>query len=271
MIIHRKLQLSLKKSRPALEYRKGIRFLIVNKYEEAEKWLIKAAKKGFKKAYSKLIDLYISKGENDKACFWLVKNKGNNDSKNLYNLSIILDPQNSEEARSYLVRSAKLGYIPAQELLYLINDGEGSQEEANKWFVAAAEQGHIICKYKYGTYLEQEGKELEAIKYYKEAAENGDTSGLFNIGNIYMDKYNLTNINSGLDYFPQNDNEEPDMSFLLGLMALHFDIDEAKYWFKFSADNGNKTSKIVLIHLGKHSGEISNIKKWLALCFSTGI
>jgi hypothetical protein len=132
-------------------------------YEEAAKWMRKAAEKGHGGAQANLGFCY-EKGQGV--------------------------AQDYEEAVKWYRKAAEQGYAWAQvDLGFCYDQGQGVAqdcEEAAKWYRLAAEQGNVAAQFNLGLAYEQ-GRGLaqdyeEAAKWYRKAAEQDDVDASYRLG-----------------------------------------------------------------------------------------
>ena len=94
------------------EFKKGNSYIVVKKYNEAEKYLLEAAKKGNIQAYNTLGYLYFVRDEFEKSEYYLLKGLEYTKDEKLkkkvkLDLAYIYIKQNKEKEAEKLLRSIK--------------------------------------------------------------------------------------------------------------------------------------------------------------------
>ena len=137
--------------------------------EEAKKWLRKAAGQGFELAISMLSELEGGEPEGAAGLF-------------MRGMSLVEgEDANLEEAAKCFLKSAELGFPPAQYMIGICYDsGEGVRQdeaEAAGWFRKAAEQGFPPAQFSLGKcYVHGNGlpaDKEEGLKWLRKSAEQG--------------------------------------------------------------------------------------------------
>lgn len=113
--------------------------------------------------------------------------------------------KNEEKAVEFYFLSAQQGFVDAQFNLancYLEGNGtEQSEKNAFDWYLRAAEQGHVASQFNVGLYSYHGGigieqNYFESEKWYKIAAENGSAKAAFELGRLYLNPPEGSNIKS---------------------------------------------------------------------------
>jgi TPR repeat protein len=214
-----------------------------------------AARRGLDGAQFTLAQLYL-KGvaiEADPALakHWLAKAAEQNHSQAQHILgALLLDENADDEAVGWFLRSANLGYAPAQHALGMhFYFGLREAEQAAAWFAKAAQGGHADAQCRLGALYEMGAglpKDLErAAFWFRQAAEQGDARGMCLLGNLCEPTEGLA------WYLRAAEAGDPGGAFNLGLALLRGataerDPKAAAPWLAQAANAGNPVAACVL-------------------------
>jgi TPR repeat protein len=167
----------------------------------ALKYLIKAAKLGYQKAYGEIgIILNRELNEPDKAEKWFIKAEKSDSlfpaARYEYGMLHYLSKEDWETGLTYLLESANQGY----ELAYgdigsIVYTYKENIDEAEKWFKKAEQSDSLLAPaaYDYGVLLWL-GKDSweESFKYFQKSAEEGFEPAYGQLGTIlYLEKLDI--------------------------------------------------------------------------------
>ena len=180
-------------------YNRGMQlYLEEENYVAGLKYLFRAAKAGYKKAYGEIgIILYREKNEADKAEEWFKKaEKADSlfpDAAYEYGMLFYLEKGDIKTSLKYLLQSAKQGcelaYGQIGIILYL---EKNMINEAVEWFKKAEEANCLLAPaaYYFGLllYLEK-GERSQSLEYFQKAAREGYDLAYGELGSVlYLEK-----------------------------------------------------------------------------------
>jgi TPR repeat protein len=154
--------------------------------QEAERRLLEdTAAAGDTEAMVKLGEELERAGEIDAATFWYRQAAEGDDTVGMYNLGVMLEKADPEEAERLLRHSAGNGFARAMaRLSWFVR--ESDREQAHFWAQRAVEAtpNDTGAMVRLGVLLEETGEAHEAIPWYRQAAESGDAFGMYNFGRL---------------------------------------------------------------------------------------
>ena len=163
-------------------YQRGIQlYLEEENYVSALKYLFRAAKAGYKKAYGQIgIILYLEKNIINEAIEWFKKAEAANClfAPAAYYFGLLLYLEKGERSKSleYFQKAAREGYDLAYGVLGSVLYLENAEiDEAEKWFKKAEQAGCLQAPhaYDYGMLLIEERGDIErGNRYLDKAAED---------------------------------------------------------------------------------------------------
>ena len=180
-------------------YQRGMElYLEEENYVAGLKYLFRAAKAGYKKAYGEIgIILYREKNETDKAEVWFRKAEKANSlfpvAAYEYGMLFYLEKGDIKTSLKYLLQSAKQGcelaYGQIGIILYL---EKNKINEAAEWFKKAEAANCLFAPaaYYFGLllYLEK-GERSQSLQYFQEAAREGYDLAYGELGSVlYLEK-----------------------------------------------------------------------------------
>lgn len=124
-------------------------------------------------------------GEIVAATFWYRQAAEAEDTVGMYNLGVMLEKTDPDEAERLLRRAADDGFARAMaRLSWLLRDSD--REQAHFWAQRAVEAtpSDTGAMVRLGALLEEAGEVHEATQWYRRAAESGDASGMYNFGRL---------------------------------------------------------------------------------------
>ena len=197
-------------------YKRGMDlYLEEDNYVAGLKYLLRAAKAGYKPAYGEIgLILYREKNETDKAEEWFKKAEKADalfpEAAYEYGMLFYLEKGDYKTGLKYLLQSAKQGcelaYGDIGSILY---HEKNKPNEAVEWFKKAEEANCLFAPaaYNYGLLLVLEkGEWSQSLKYLQKAARDGFELAFGELGSVlYLEKA---------------------------------DIDEAEKWFKKAEEAG---------------------------------
>jgi TPR repeat protein len=197
-------------------YKRGMElYLEEDNFVAGLKYLLRAAKAGYKPAYGEIgIILYREKNEADKAEKWFKKAEKADalfpEAAYQYGMLFYFEKGDCKTGLEYLLQSAKQGcefaYGDIGSILYL---EKNKINEAVEWFKKAEEANYLFAPaaYYYGLLLVLEkGEWSQGLKYFQKAARDGFELAFGELGSVlYLEKA---------------------------------DIDEAEKWFKKAEEAG---------------------------------
>ena len=174
---------TIKQSFATAAYKRGMDlYLQNNNPTSALKYLLKAARAGYRKAYGEIgIILNREKNEPDKAEEWLIKAEASDcllaPAAYYYGLLLFIDKENWADSLKYFQKSAEEGFELAYgqfgTILYL---EKLDFDEAERWFEKAEKAGCLDAPqaHDYGMLLiEERGDTERGKRYLKMAEEDG--------------------------------------------------------------------------------------------------
>ena len=192
-------------------------------YDKAAEWYRKSAEQGNAEAQCYLGYMYINglgvSQDNAKAVEWYRKSAEQGNANAQCNLGIMYRnglgvSQDNAKAVEWYRKSAEQGNADAQcRLGYMYENGRGVSQNSVKaveWYRKAAEQGHVDAQCQLGGMYFNRKDYTKAFGWFERAAMRGNSAAQLQLG-IMLKK--------GLGVYPN--------------------FDEAKYWFRESADQGN--------------------------------
>jgi tetratricopeptide (TPR) repeat protein len=180
-------------------YQRGMQlYLEEENYITGLKYLFRAAKAGYKKAYGEIgIILYREKNETDKAEEWFKKAEKSDslfsEAAYEYGMLFYLEKGDIKTSMKYLLQSAKQGcelaYGQIGIILYL---EKNKIDEALEWFQKAEAANCIFAPaaYYFGLllYLEK-GEKSQSLEYFQKAAAEGYDLAYGELGSfLYLEK-----------------------------------------------------------------------------------
>ena len=163
-------------------------------------------------------------------------------------------------------KAAENGFVNAQfQIAQMYESGEydnsNNYKEAVKWYKKAASQGLILAQlylgdmYFYGRGVEKD--HLMAVRCYEAAADQGSTDAICNLGYMYEKGFGGLPQSSAEAYelyYKAADRRNRNAQFNLGVMYengsyVKKDLNEAKRWYRLSADQGDERAKAALDRL----------------------
>ena len=131
------------------EFKKGNSYIDEKKYNEAEKYLLEALKKGNPNAYNALGYLYSVQGKFQKAEYYLLKDLENTKDEKLkermkINLAYIYIKQNKEKEAEKLLRTIKNNDITVFKKLAIFYYDNQNYEKAEEFFKKALAKGDKV-------------------------------------------------------------------------------------------------------------------------------
>jgi hypothetical protein len=195
----RKRRSGLKQSIAAAAYKIGMDlYLKKNDPAFALKYLFKAAKAGYTKAYGEIgIILHREKNEPDKAEEWFIKAEQSDSlfpaARYEYGMLHYLSKDHWETGLKYLLDSANQGYEMSYgdigTITYLYKE---NIDEAEKWFQKAEESDCLFAPaaYYYGLLIWMDKHNWDgSLKYFQKSAEDGFETAYGHYGTIlYLEK-----------------------------------------------------------------------------------
>ena len=191
-----------KQSYAAVAYKKGMDLYLQNDDPtSALKYLIKAAKSGYSKAYGEIgIILHREKNNPDKAEEWFIKAERSDSlfpaARYEYGMLHYLSKDDWEIGLKYLIESANQGY----ELAYgdigsIVYTYKENIDEAEEWFRKAEQSDCLLAPaaYDYGVLLWLGKDNWEgSFKYFQKSAEEGFEPAYGQLGTIlYLEKLDI--------------------------------------------------------------------------------
>ena len=193
-------------------YKRGMDlYLKEDNFDAGLKYLLRAAKAGYKPAYGEIgLILYREKNETDKAEEWFKKAEKADalfpEAAYEYGMLFYLEKGDCKTGLKYLLESAKQGCELAYGILY---HERNKLNEAVEWFKKAEEANCLFAPaaYNFGLLLVLEkGEWSQSLKYLQKAARDGFELAFGELGSVlYLEKA---------------------------------DIDEAEKWFKKAEEAG---------------------------------
>ena len=131
------------------EFKKGNSYIDEKKYNEAEKYLLEALKKGNTQAYNALGYLYSVQGKFEKAEYYLLKDLENTRDEKLkermkINLAYIYIKQNKEKEAEKLLRSIKNNDATVFNTLGILYYNNQNYKKAIEYYKKALDKGNDI-------------------------------------------------------------------------------------------------------------------------------
>ena len=190
---------TIKQSSATAAYKRGMDlYLQNNNPTSALKYLLKAAKAGYRKAYGEIgIILNREKNEPDKAEEWFIKAEQTDSlfpaATYEYGMLFYLEKDDWETGLKYLLQSANQGYELAYGdigiITYLYKE---MIDEAEKWFRKAEASDCLLAPaaYYYGLLLIIDKENwADSLKYFQKSAEEGFELAYGQFGTIlYLEK-----------------------------------------------------------------------------------
>lgn len=131
------------------EFKKGNSYIVVKKYNEAEKYLLEAAKKGNIQAYNALGYLYFVRDEFEKSEYYLLKGLEYTKDEKLkkkvkLDLAYIYIKQNKEKEAEKLLRSIKNNDATVFNTLGILYYNNQNYKKAIEYYKKALDKGNDI-------------------------------------------------------------------------------------------------------------------------------
>lgn len=191
-----------KRSNTAASYRKGMDLYLQEKNpDSALKYLIKAAKAGYQKAYGEVgIILNREKNKPEKAEEWFKKAEETDclfpAAAYEYGMLLHLEKGDWEAGLKYLLQSANQGYELAYGDIGIITYLEKENvDKAEEWFRKAETSNCLLAPaaYYYGLLLFiDRGNWSDSLRYIRKSAEEGFDLAYGQLGSIlYLEKLNF--------------------------------------------------------------------------------
>jgi len=190
---------TIKQSSATAAYKRGMDlYLQNNNPTSALKYLLKAAKAGYRKAYGEIgIILNREKNEPDKAEEWFIKAEQTDSlfpaAAYEYGMLYYLEKNDWETGLKYLLQSANQGYELSYGDIGIITYLEKEMiDEAEEWFRKAETSDCLLAPaaYYYGLILSiNKGKRAESLKYFQKSAEERFEWAYGQLGTVlYLEK-----------------------------------------------------------------------------------
>ena len=204
---------------------------IIQDYDEAIRWYVKAAERHNIHARNILFNSYIQ----------------------LYLEGVDLNQCLDKDGVNWCKKLLQHKYVQ-NEVGHFCEFGKRDYNRAIKWYIMAAEQGYSEAQYnlgncyanQYGVNREIERNYVEAVKWYHKAAEQGNARAQFNLGVCYTNGWGIDKNNCEAIKWYRKAAEQgiAKAQFKLGKCYKNGDgvkqnDAEAEKWFRLAAKNGH--------------------------------
>ena len=226
---------------------------------KAAEWFRKSAEQGNSEAQYWLGDMYRNglgvSQDYSKAVEWYRKSAEQGDSYAQYWLGYMYRngmgvSRDYAKAVEWYRKSAEQGNADGQcRLGYMYDNGMGVSQDYTKaveWYRKSAEQGNTDAQYYLG-YMYENGRGVsqdfvKAEEWYSKAAGQGHVDAQCQLGGMYFNRKDYTKAFGWFERAAMRGNAAAQLQ--LGIMlkkglGVYPNFDEAKHWFRESADQGN--------------------------------
>ncbi|MDL4818541.1 serine/threonine-protein kinase [Actinomadura opuntiae] len=213
------------------------------------------------------LGIILQRKNPQEAAYWCRAAASAGDLDAMYNLGVIVEEADPREAEQWYRRAANAGHPAAMSNLGVLLRSSGHGKEGLRWYRRAAEAGHVGAMFNLALVL-HENKPQEAVHWYRRAADAGDVQAMTNLGGLLEDCGHGEE--AALWYRRAAEAGSTKAMYNLGLALEETRPQEAEHWYRRGGEAGDPDAMNSLGLLLRHSGRREEAEQWYRRAISAG-